>query len=120
MAVDARHHRDVEGVAQAEAAEAARPRRAPILQPGLVAALFHIGAGAEGAFAGAGHDDAAHVVVLLDRLPDADQFRLGSFVDGVHAIGPVDGDPRDVVLDDVFDVHATTLAWRSSAMRSGV
>ena len=48
-----------------------------------------------------------------------DQLGFRRLVDGVHAVGPVDGDARDVVLDGEADAHETTLALRSSAMRSG-
>src|SRR4029450_5326803 len=69
--------------------------------------------------AGAGEHDAADLVVAFDGRPDAHQLDLRRLIDGVHAVGPVDGDARDVVLHREADGHDSTLSLRSSAIRSG-
>ena len=98
MAVDARDDRNVERLAQRDAAEAAGPRRRPVVEPARAAAALHVGAGAEGAVTGAGQHDRAHLAIALDRGPDRLQLALGCRVDGVEHIRPVDRDPRDVLV----------------------
>ena len=99
VAVDARDHRDVERLAQRDAAESARPRQRPVFEPARAAAALHIRAGREGALARAGEHDDAHVAIALDLAPDLLQLALGLSVDGVEHLRPVDGDAGDVILD---------------------
>ena len=76
-------------------------------------AALHVGAGAEGALAGAGQHDDADVAVPLDRLPDPHQLGFGRLIDRVEAVGPIERDPRDMVVDGELHAHETTPALRA-------
>ena len=100
MAVDARDHRHVERLAQRDAAEAAGPRRRPVFEPARAAAALHVGAGAEGALAGAGEHDARGPrgrCSISSQIVCSSRSVAASI--GVEHLRPVDGDAGDVVRD---------------------
>ena len=68
-AVDARDHRHVQRLAQRDAAEAAGPRRGPVVDALEVRGVLQVRADAERALAGAGQHHDAHVVVAARCRP---------------------------------------------------
>jgi hypothetical protein len=108
-AVDPRDHRHVERLAQRDAAEAARPRRRPVLEARQAARVLHVGAGAEGALAGAGEHHHTHLRVGLDRGPDGLQALLGGRVHRVHHRLALQRDAGDVALQLVAYEFAVRL-----------
>ena len=86
VTVDARDHRHVERVAQRNAAEAAGTRAEPNIRARSTPEPPFMSAPVQNARSpDAGQHDDADIASLLDRLPDADQLRLGRLIDGVDA-----------------------------------
>src|SRR3984893_9072935 len=71
---------------------------------GLVGCALVV-AGAEGA-AGAGEDDHAHGAVRIRPVEDPMQLSLELVREGVHALGAIEGDGRNALLDAVKDLLA--------------
>ena len=63
------------------------------------AELAAVDAAAERLLAGAGEDGDPDVVVQAHVQPRLPQLQLHGEVEGVHDLGPVQGDPGDVVVD---------------------
>src|SRR5712691_9999316 len=63
-----------------------------------------VGAGAEGAVAGAGQHDDGDALVRAGATEGVDQFLAGLRREGIVLLGPVDGDARDAVANVEEDV----------------
>ena len=100
-----------------DSAEAAlhRSKRGALVgrHPRHFGGVLQIVAGRECALAGAGQDSDPGGIVGGEGVPGVGQFLSGRRVNGVHPLGPVDGDGDDVavllVLDELVVGHAQTL-----------
>jgi hypothetical protein len=87
-------------------------------------ALFLVAAGAEGLVAGAGQGDDADLAVGPGALEAENEFVDGAAPEGVEAVGPVDRDPGQPVVDFIEDVgeflefHASPPPGFRNRMRS--
>ncbi len=95
-------------------------RRGPIFESAGAGTALHIRACAKGALSGARQHDDSDFAIPFDRVPNPHQFRLGRLIDRVEAVGTIERDARDMVLNCELHAHEITPALLSAPMRSGV
>jgi hypothetical protein len=92
--------------------------------PGLLTLLL-VSTGAEGPISGSGQTDHADLVVGPGRLEGPDQLVHGSRTKCIHAVGTIDGDPRESAIHlethvaQILSLHALLLRRESGVLRLG-
>ena len=119
VAIDARDHRHVQGLAQGDAAKTAGTRRGPVFEASD-RRVFQIGASAKGALARTGEHHHAHLGIVFDIGPDALQLGLSGQVHCVQGLGPRQRDRGDMVLQLVENRHAAAAPALAMASTSSV
>ena len=105
MAIDARYHRRVQGVAQSDPSETPWALGRPVVETRGTRVALHVGTGRERAIACPRQHNHTHFGRFLKPLPDGVELCFCCAIDRIEYLRSVDRHVGDMIIDIETDRH---------------